>query len=1354
MKSTIFNRPWRAIESGCSSLPAARIACAAAVLLLTTLSLSAGVKNGVLVESLCGGGLPDTNGHFYGYVEGDPMSGIDAKFSTPIGLALDSSGDYLFVADATNNAIRVVELASSPSPANHSYFTHTFAPVPDFTPPGLISRPVGVALDADDNVYVLNRGNGRNGMVVEFDYYGYILATNAVGLTNANAIALDSAANIYVTASNYLFKITQAGIKSTVATVTNPGACLQGVVVMDSGMVAACDSGRHGILMINPTNGAITNLTGFNGSGDNTNIWQTTPNYPVSKAIAKFSQPYGLAKAGNNLLIVADYGNNRVKVVDSVGSVTNLYGISSNLWFTGPGSFPGWWDDYVVVPDARGDVEARLPAGVVFGPDQTVYVTEDYYHLIRKVTGTTLPPVPPPPPPPPAAPIILTVLTNYGQVFLAWSAPAGATSYNVKRSPSNGGPYTTIANRTITNCTDTTVINGTTYYYVISAIGAGGEGLNSSQISARPPLPPVPDPVIGYVDFPSTTLYTSVMHPVSSFVLNNDAPIVIQGAPGSQTFYTHGATTASNSIPDPTSASASAPVGYQDGLYPSQVAYYTITQTLPDLTIKAIGQKPDGSPNSAIVQSRFQFVTANPLINGNNAAKFTVSDITANAQMWYTVDGSDPTNTSPSVGPIASGTALSLQFPPGASNLTFKVIAVRTNYQASAIVPAIFSATNFVPNSISFGFASGEASSDFIGSPGQVFYAPVTLSPLPDARIYSLQFNVTVTNAGGNPGPTVTPGAYLFESMLKKPDLKNPGYFLTIPPAMFLTSATNPQPVVPPTNQVIQYNNGWFEPLTFSDNSLNLLGVGWLERYNKTNLYDTTAQTLIDYSQAHDTLFIPTLGKVVVGGYAFQIPTTATAGQTYRLQIGRPSATSDGVGAPGSDVYIAAPTNGSLTVGAINSIKVVTVGQRRYIAGDCAPFRWFNAGDYGNTNLDNSDVEQVFQSAIYGLNYPPLGSDFLDSMDSCGRLGVLTPNGYYIGGATITDPATLNLLFDGNDTTINQIPFGDGVLDVCDIYVTFRRSLDPSLTWWQRYWTNGILAAEPIAQPKDAGTTPKLKASTAFLTNQPSVNFAAGDALTSAGATVSIPITARIFGDYPLRILMLSLSVEPLDSSPPLASPIQFTPNPALGNPSLTASKGNGNYSGTWLNNAIGGLTGNATLGTLTVVVPGNAPSSAAYAVHFDHASASPNGLAPFPKQTLTGLILLSNHAASIYNDSIPDSWRLRYFGTIHNILAQSGADADGDGTSNWHEYMAGTDPTDPRSVLRTSTDRAAALGIHDCVIRWPSVNAKRYLVERSTSPFNPSWIPVCTNTGTGRDMEFHDTTGGQTRFYRVRVAQ
>ena len=71
---------------------------------------------------------------------------------------------------------------------------------------------------------------------------------------------------------------------------------------------------------------------------------------------------------------------------------------------------------------------------------------------------------------------------------------------------------------------------------------------------------------------------------------------------------------------------------------------------------------------------------------------------------------------------------------------------------------------------------------------------------------------------------------------------------------------------------------------------------------------------------------------------------------------------------------------------------------------------------------------------------------------------------------------------------------------------------------------------------------------------------------------------------------MLNLSVEPLDGSPALTSPVQFTPNAALGTPALSSSTGNGNYAATWLNSAIAGLTGTATVGTLTVTVPGQRP--------------------------------------------------------------------------------------------------------------------------------------------------------------------
>jgi hypothetical protein len=528
-----------------------------------------------------------------------------------------------------------------------------------------------------------------------------------------------------------------------------------------------------------------------------------------------------------------------------------------------------------------------------------------------------------------------------------------------------------------------------------------------------------------------------------------------------------------------------------------------------------------------------------------------------------------------------------------------------------------------------------------------------------------------------------------------------------------------------------------------------------LERYSETNLYNTLSQDLIQYSMAHDDLFPNAQhpNGVIVGGYGFQIPGKAQPGQQYQIQIGRPSATDDGIGAPGSAVYIATPTNGSLAGGSINAIKLVTVGQRKYLVGDAYPFGWFNAGDFGDTNLNNADVEQVFESAIYGLNTPPTNTDFYDSMDSCGGFSGLDPStGYYTNAGPLT-LAQQNALFDGNDTNINAIAFGDGVLDVCDVYVTFRRSLDPSLDWFQRLWTNGVRGAQVYPQPNlQANTTMQPKLSMSFLTNPPSVNFAVTDFTASAGQTLQVPITAKIFGNYPLRILMLNLSVEPLDGSPALTSPVQFTPNAALGTAAMSSSTGNGNFAATWLNSTIAGLTGTATLGTLTVTVPANAPSSAAYAIHFDHASASPNGIASFPKKTLTGLILLSDRSSSSYGDGIPDSWRLRYFGTVYNLLSQAAADADGDDANNWQEYLAGTDPTDPISVLRVSTDQAVAQQSQDCVVHWPSVAGRRYIIERSTSLYGPNWIPVSTNTGTGTDMEFHDTGGGNVRFYRVQV--
>ncbi|MCW3053070.1 MAG: putative protease [Chthonomonadales bacterium] len=87
----------------------------------------------------------------------------------------------------------------------------------------------------------------------------------------------------------------------------------------------------------------------------------------------------------------------------------------------------------------------------------------------------------------PSAPTGLTATAGNAQANLVWNAPSSAISYNVKRSLTNGGPYTTVAaNVMATSYLDTGLTNGTPYYYVVTAVNTTGESANSSQVSATP----------------------------------------------------------------------------------------------------------------------------------------------------------------------------------------------------------------------------------------------------------------------------------------------------------------------------------------------------------------------------------------------------------------------------------------------------------------------------------------------------------------------------------------------------------------------------------------------------------------------------------------------------------------------------------------------------------------------------------------------------------------------------------------------------------------------------------------------------------------------------------------------------
>jgi rhamnogalacturonan endolyase len=90
----------------------------------------------------------------------------------------------------------------------------------------------------------------------------------------------------------------------------------------------------------------------------------------------------------------------------------------------------------------------------------------------------------------PAPPSPLTAIPGNAQVFVDWGDSPGATNYVLQRSTVSGGPYTTIVSTTNTSYLNTGVVNGTTYYYVVYAVGTNGASPLSVQATATPSATP------------------------------------------------------------------------------------------------------------------------------------------------------------------------------------------------------------------------------------------------------------------------------------------------------------------------------------------------------------------------------------------------------------------------------------------------------------------------------------------------------------------------------------------------------------------------------------------------------------------------------------------------------------------------------------------------------------------------------------------------------------------------------------------------------------------------------------------------------------------------------------------------
>ncbi len=191
----------------------------------------------------------------------------------------------------------------------------------------------------------------------------------------------------------------------------------------------------------------------------------------------------------------------------------------------------------------------------------------------------------------PAAPVPVGVAAVGGDavVTLTWTASTGATSYNVKRATTSGGPYVKLATVTMPTFTDSSVANGTAYFYVVSALNAAGESANSAEVSATPKAAPPAAPAN-----------------LTAVAGNAEVSLTWSASGGATSYHVKRATTSGGpytQLGTPTSAS------YTDTQVTNGVTYYYVVSALNSAGESANSAQVSATPNPNLTTGTWTNVT-------------------------------------------------------------------------------------------------------------------------------------------------------------------------------------------------------------------------------------------------------------------------------------------------------------------------------------------------------------------------------------------------------------------------------------------------------------------------------------------------------------------------------------------------------------------------------------------------------------------------------------------------------------------------------------------------------------------------------------------------------------------------
>lgn len=320
---------------------------------------------------------------------GDGGPATEATLSVPRGVALGPDGS-LYIADTGQDRIRKLDTAGlittvagggSPSDGLGDGGLATDAK---------LWNPRSVVVAADGTIYVADTYNHR---IRKIDPDGLITTIAGGGSAGASrsgfagdggpatkallrhpegvTIAPGGDLHIADTLNHRVRKVNAAGLITTVAggALGDGGPAseaslynVEGMALGPDGSVYIAEWDDNRVRRIGP-DGTITTVAG-NGLAEHSG-----DGGPAHEA--GLFHPRGLAVAADGTLYIADYGNDRVRKVDSVGIITTVAGTGDHNWSG----------------DGGPATQAALcgPAGVAVGPDGSLYIGDRENHRVRKI---------------------------------------------------------------------------------------------------------------------------------------------------------------------------------------------------------------------------------------------------------------------------------------------------------------------------------------------------------------------------------------------------------------------------------------------------------------------------------------------------------------------------------------------------------------------------------------------------------------------------------------------------------------------------------------------------------------------------------------------------------------------------------------------------------------------------------------------------------------------------------------------------------------------------------------------------------------------------------------------------------